>query len=204
MMKYSIHNKMSGILQLYGRPIAVGFLLGLGAFALFFLSDYNDWRVRKKQLKICFPLAGILLAAAVCLRWGAAGAIVFGWLRGLILLLGAVFLGLLVYTLFFAIPLEASYARPGEKRSACTTGIYALCRHPGVLWFAGLFACLWLAAGLPLQDAAVYTILNVLLVWFEDRCVFPDLLEGYEAYRASTPFLIPNGKSIRACRKGKV
>ena len=99
---------------------------------------------------------------------------------------------------------EASYARPGEKRPACTTGVYALCRHPGVLWFAGLFACLWLAAGLPLQDAAVYTILNVLLVWFEDRCVFPDLLEGYEAYRASTPFLIPNGKSIRACIRGKV
>ena len=181
----------------------MGFLLGLGAFALFFLSDYNDWRLRKKRLKLCFPLGGVLLLAAICLRWGEAGAVVSGWLRGVVFLLGALFLALLVYTLFFAIPLEASYARPGEKRSVCTTGVYALCRHPGVLWFAGLFACLWLAAGLPLLDAAVYCILNVCLVWFEDRCVFPGLLEGYGAYQTSTPFLLPNGKSIRACMKGK-
>ena len=181
----------------------MGFLLGLGAFALFFLSDYNDWRLRKKQLKLFFPLGGVLLAAAVWLRWGETVPVVSGWLRGVVFLLGAVFLGLLVYTLFFAIPLEASYARPGEKRSVCTTGVYALCRHPGVLWFMGLFACLWLAAGLPLMDAAVYCILNVCLVWFEDRCVFPELLEGYEAYQAATPFLIPNGGSIRACGKRK-
>ena len=181
----------------------MGFLLGLGAFALFFLSDYNDWRLRKKRLKLCFPLGGVLLLAAICLRWGEAGAVVSGWLRGVVFLLGAGFLALLVYTLFFAIPLEASYARPGEKRSVCTTGVYALCRHPGVLWFAGVYACLWLAAGLPLWEAALYSGLNVLLVVFEDRCVFPAQLEGYDAYQAQTPFLLPNRQSIRACRMKK-
>ena len=182
-----------------GRPGAVGFLLGLCAFALFFLSDYNDWKLRRRQLKLCFPLGSVLLAAAVWLRWGHAAPVVSGGFRGVLFLLSVLFLALLVYTLFFAIPLEASYARPGEKRSVCTTGVYALCRHPGVLWFAGLFACLWLAAGLPLMDAVAYCILNVLLVWFEDRCVFPELLEGYGAYQADAPFLIPNGASIRAC-----
>lgn len=179
----------------------MGFLLGLCAFALFFFSDYNDWRLRKKALKGCFPLGGLLLAAAVVLRWGAASSVVPGLLRWPVGLLGVAFLVLLGYTLFFAIPLEASYARPGEKRSVCTTGVYALCRHPGVLWFAGLMVCLTLAAGLPPVDAAVYCILNVCLVWFEDRCVFPELLEGYEAYQTATPFLIPTGESIRACGK---
>ena len=108
-----------------------------------------------------------------------------------------------VYTLFFALPVEASYASPGEKRPACTTGVYALCRHPGVLWFAGLYGCLALAAGLPLWEAAVLSAMNVGLVAFEDRCVFPARLEGYGAYQASTPFLVPNRASIRACRKTK-
>lgn len=178
----------------------MGFLLGLCAFALFFLSDYNDWKLQRASLKFCFPLGGVLLAAAVWLRRGAPVA--SGWCRGALLLVGAAFLVLLVYTLFFAIPLEASYARPGERRHACTTGVYALCRHPGVLWLGGLLVCLWLAAGLPLTDAVVYCGLNVLLVWFEDRWVFPAVMEGYPAYQASTPFLIPNRESLRACRKG--
>jgi len=100
--------------------------------------------------------------------------------------------------LFFALPAEASYAKPGEKRAACTTGVYALCRHPGVLWFAGLYLCVWLGFGLPLWEAALYSGLNVLLVLFEDRCVFPARLEGYERYQRTTPCLIPNAASIRA------
>jgi protein-S-isoprenylcysteine O-methyltransferase Ste14 len=90
-------------------------------------------------------------------------------------------------------------ARPGEERAVCTTGVYALCRHPGVLWFAGVYGCLWLTVGLPLWEAALYCGLNVLLVAFEDLCVFPARLEGYDAYRVQTPFLLPTRQSIRAC-----
>lgn len=181
----------------------MGLCLGLCAFALFFLSDYNDWRMGRQALGICFPLGAALLAAGTLLRCGTKSVICGGWLR-MALLLGALgFLALLTYTLFFAIPPEASYARPGEKRKVCTTGVYALCRHPGILWFAGAYGCLSLAAGLPVVDSGVYCILNVLLVLFEDRCVFPKLLEGYRDYQASTPFLIPSGKSIRAALRGR-
>ena len=79
--------------------------------------------------------------------------------------------------------------------------MYALCRHPGVLWFAGVYGCLWLAAGLPLWEAALLCGVNVGLVLFEDRCVFPALLEGYEAYQAATPFLLPGRRRGRGCRK---
>lgn len=179
----------------------MGFLLGLCAFALLFLSDYNDWRLRQKGLKLCFPVGGILLVVGTCLRFGTVSCAASLWLRSLSLLAVLVFLALLIHTLFFAIPVGASYARPGEKRDVCTVGVYALCRHPGVLWFAGLYLCLWPAAGLPPADALVYCGLNVLLVWVEDRFVFPELLKGYAEYQATTPFLIPNGASIRACLK---
>ena len=181
----------------------MGYLLGLVGFALFFISDYNDWKWSCRQLKFCFPLGAVLLAAGTALdiRWGEAP--VSGWLRWLTRALAVLFLVLEIYTLFFALPVEASYARPGEKRPACTTGVYALCRHPGVLWFAGIYLCLWLAAGLPLWEAALYSGLNVLLVVFEDRCVFPAQLEGYDAYQAQTPFLLPNWQSIRDCRMKK-
>ena len=177
----------------------MGYLLGLAGFALFFISDYNDWKLSRKELKPCFPLGAVLLIAGTALSVRPGDALVSGWLRWLIWVLMALLLVLEVYTLFFALPVEASYARPGEKRPACTTGVYALCRHPGVLWFAGIYVCLWLAAGLPLWEAALYCGLNVLLVVFEDRCVFPAQLDGYDAYQAQTPFLVPNGQSIRAC-----
>ena len=178
----------------------MGWLLSVCGFALFFLSDYNDWRWGRRELRVCFPVGGVLVAAGTAwdLRWTEAA--VRGWGRIGVLLVAAAFFALLIYSLFFALPAADSYTRPGEKRRACTTGVYALCRHPGVLWFAGLYGCLWIGAGLPLWEAALCCALNVGLVVFEDRCVFPALLEGYGAYQASTPFLLPDRQSFQACR----
>ena len=176
----------------------MGFLMGLCAFGLFFLSDYNDWRLGNRRLKVCFPAAALLLVFGTVLETRRGIAPTTGVIRGLFCVFSLFFLVLLIYTLFFALPVEASYAKPGEDRQACTAGVYALCRHPGVLWFAGLYLCLWAAFGLPLWQAVILSGLNVLLVVFEDRCVFPAKLTGYAAYQRTTPFLIPNGKSIRA------
>ena len=182
----------------------MGFAAGVGAFLLFFLCDYNDWRWSRLSLRACFPLGALLLAAGTVWEIWRGTPPLHGWFRGAAALLAVFFFGLLVYTLFFALPVEASYARPGEERGACTTGVYALCRHPGVLWFAGLYGCLWAAGGLPLWEAAVLSGLNVGLVIFEDRCVFPAKLKGYDDYRRTTPFLLPNRQSVRAWgRAGK-
>lgn len=173
--------------------------LGVCAFALFFLSDYNDWRLVKRWLRGCFPLGALLLSGVTVVGAVSGHGRLAGWPRFFCLLLAALFLGLLVYTLFFALPAEASYACPGEARPVVRRGPYALCRHPGVLCFAGLYGCLWAATGLPLWEAVLYSGLNVLLVVFEDTCVFPSRLAGYAAYRRATPFLLPNRQSIRAC-----
>ena len=171
---------------------------GLGAFALFFLSDYNDWKLRRKQLRLCFPLGTLLLLVGTAA--GCLGGVppLHGLPRLAALILAAAFAALLVYTLFFALPAEASYAHPGEDRPVCVGGVYALCRHPGVLWFAAAYLCLWGGCGFPLGSAVLYTALDVLLVVFEDGWVFPARLSGYEDYRRATPFLLPTPSSFRA------
>lgn len=179
------------------------FLPACAAFALFFLADWNDWRGGTAPLGWCFPAGGVILAADtvfLCLTGRAAAA---GLPRLLAFAGAALFAWLLIYSLFFALPAAASYADPGRKRPACTTGVYALCRHPGVLWLTGLLACLYPAAGYPPAATVLVTALNTALVLFEDRAVFPAVLAGYCEYRRVTPFLIPNGKSVRACFRGE-
>ena len=172
--------------------------LGILAFGLFWLGDWNDWKWGRRALRLCFPAGLVLLAAStvlLCGRVPPARAAV----RALLGAAGAALLALLVYTLFFALPAGEAYVTQNGRRPACTTGVYALCRHPGVLWFFLLYLCLWGALGVPLLAGLLFSLLNVLLVMFEDRFVFPDRLEGYEAYRASTPFLLPTARSLRAC-----
>ena len=140
----------------------MGFLMGLCAFSLFFLSDYNDWRLGRKELKFCFPLAAMLLIFGTVLETRREIPPTSGVIRGLFCVFMLIFLALLIYTLFFALPVEASYAKPGEYRRACTGGVYALCRHPGVLWFSGLYLCLWGGFGFPLWEGRSTTKHQVL------------------------------------------
>ena len=39
-----------------------------------------------------------------------------------------------IYTLFFALPFDETYVKENQGRKVYTAGMYALCRHPGVLW----------------------------------------------------------------------
>ena len=96
----------------------MGCLMGLGAFVLFFLSDYNDWRLSRRELSGCFPAGGALLAAGTALEIRRGAPFVSGWLRWPLAGLAALFAALLIYTLFFALQVDASYTRPGEKRPA--------------------------------------------------------------------------------------
>lgn len=170
-------------------------------FALFFFSDINDWKLGRRWLRFLFP-AGFLLLAIATLRHIAleAYSALPACIRLPAMVLSALSLLLLLYTLFFAVPPGPSYLAPGRKRAVRTTGIYALCRHPGVLWLALFYASLIPAAGFPVHIVLLVTFLDIPLVLFEDRLVFPSLMEGYERYRVSTPFLIPNTASVKRCR----
>ena len=175
------------------------FFLGISAFILFFISDINDAWLHSKLLKPAFFLGAIFLTIAVAVLSANGVTTLNLVIRVLFGILGVVFFSLLIYSLFIAIPAVNSYTKPGLKRPVYTQGVYALCRHPGVLWFTGLCFCLYAVFGFPLYAATTYSVFNGVLVLFEDKVVFPKVLSGYSEYSRTTPFLIPNCKSISSC-----
>ena len=178
-------------------------LLGIFAFLLFYMYDYRQL-TKPHQNHFAFFAAGILLLVGA-----TAGLVVMAWKQGEVRVLsfmlsipfGIVALLLLFYTLFFAIPYEDSYQNPSGKKTLVSTGVYALCRHPGILWFAALYFFLWLAVGgsLLLLAFVLFSSLNGLYAYLQDRWVFPLQFEGYELYQQNTPFLIPTRESLGAC-----
>lgn len=179
------------------------FVLGTAGFILYFIYDINSIRKKNAFLQKFFALGSILVVvstiAAFWSAWGqhhrSVGTVIgFG--------IGALFfLGLLIYTLFFALPFEETYCEENKLRAAYTEGVYGLCRHPGVLWFAGAYLCMWGMLG-GWKSGIYFSLMifwNYLYIVFQDLWTFPRTFFNYSEYQRSTPFLIPNGKSVRMC-----
>ncbi len=177
-------------------------LLGMLGFLLFFLYDVNSFTWRSRLLHKSFALGVTLLAAATVLDLAAAlrmGA--FSGLKDLILLVaGALCLAALVYCLFFALPFAETYQDTDGPPAVCDRGVYALCRHPGVLCMLGMYL-FWGLGALPatmLRNGLIFSGLNTVYVCFQDRMTFPRTFPDYPDYQKNVPFLIPTGASIRA------
>lgn len=181
--------------------------LGLGAlaFGLMVLSDYGQVLRGRRGAGMLFPLGGALLIAATAAllvrRWRTAppGPGSLFWFAG-----SALMLLLLIYTLFFALPAGGSSAATAQKdelRPLVDTGVFALCRHPGVLFLGGFYACLWGALGGGALGLAfvLFTLLDAAYAAWQGETVFPRSIRGYAAYRAATPRFIPTPGSLRRC-----
>lgn len=176
-------------------------MAGAAAFVLFAVYDINSVCYKKKVLKAAFSAGFLLLAAAT------GGLMADGWdsrngIRTFLFLTAAAgFLLLLLYTLFFALPFKETYVRENALPEVCSEGMYALCRHPGILWFVGLYGCL--AAALPRPDlitgAVIFCMCNILYAVLQDVWTFPRYFSEYDRYKMEVPFLIPTGSSIRRC-----
>ncbi|MGE4354291.1 MAG: isoprenylcysteine carboxylmethyltransferase family protein [Oscillospiraceae bacterium] len=173
---------------------------GCAAFVFFYLFDFN-------KLYRTMPFGGVLffLGCAV-LFISSIGAFFSGGIRVLLSLpwmivfavLAMLSLLMMLWALFFSLPFLKTYVE-GESGRVVDTGLYAVCRHPGVLFFALMYLCLWLVSGRDTMLAAAicWTMMDVLHVYVQDRWLFPKTLSGYEEYRLRVPFLIPNTASIR-------
>ncbi|MGI5954941.1 hypothetical protein [Dysosmobacter sp.] len=177
-------------------------LLGMLGFLLFFLYDVNSFTWRSRLLHKAFALGVLLLAAATVLDLAAAlrmGA--FSGLKDLIFLVaGALCLAALIYCLFFALPFAQTYQDTDGPPAVCDRGVYALCRHPGVLCMFGMYL-FWGMGALPatmLRNGLIFSGLNTAYVCFQDRLTFPRTFPDYPDYQKNVPFLIPTGASIRA------
>lgn len=183
-------------------------LIGCVSFLFFVLYDINSVTLKNKLLHKSFAVGCMLLAAST------AGLIVVSGLNnsvdllrtGFFSILALIFIILLVYTLFFALPFHDTYTY-GDKVentvSTCQTGMYALCRHPGVIWFSGFYFSIWLMFPDPLllSAAIVFSMLNIAYVVFQDKWTFMRSFSDYDQYKKNTPFLIPTFQSIKKCWK---
>ena len=166
-------------------------ILGTAAFVCYIFFDLNTVYFRTKGGRCLFWLGCLLLVPATA-------GIIIRQLREASLIM----LGLLIYTLFFALPAAEAYSGESDiRRPVCRSGMYALCRHPGVLWLGGLYAGLFLALPGWLSAAAgtVFFILDVVYVVIQDSVIFPQQFSDYGDYRKTTPFLIPTAASMRRC-----
>lgn len=122
--------------------------LGAAAFGLMALSDALTVLYKRPWGGRLFAAGGALLAlstAGLLALRGLPRLRALGWWA-----LAALALVLLGYTLLAALHAGGSGAlppRPGALRPLVDTGVYALCRHPGVLWLGGFYLFAWLAAG---------------------------------------------------------
>lgn len=113
--------------------------------------------------------------------------------------LALLMLALLLYTVFGAV--HCGSPQPDGLRPLVSTGVYALCRHPGVLWLSGMYFCAWCARGESawLLAWVLFSGADILYVFWQDRYLFPLSIQDYREYQKSTPFLVPNPGSIRRC-----
>ena len=176
-------------------------LPGILGFLLYLIYDINSFTRQNRIMGSFFTVGSVLIALSTVwmLRdaWHA-GAIAGFW--DFLLLTAAVLaFAALIYALFFALPFDDTYVSPENGRTVCDTGVYALCRHPGILCFFALYLFLGLAS-LPhpmICGGMLLSALNTAYAAFQDRITFPRTFCDYDGYRHRVPFLIPTKDSIR-------
>lgn len=179
--------------------------LGIVGFLLYLLYDINSFTRQSKIVHSFFMLGTILIGIAGLVDLYAAwqlGAFSMG-LDVLFTALGVLSFVALMYCLFFALPFEETYAKQCTDHRVYDKGVYALCRHPGILCFWAMFLFFGLAAlpGNFLRNGMIFSLLNLAYAWFQDCYTFPRTFCDYETYRKKVPFLIPNRDSIRLAQQ---
>jgi protein-S-isoprenylcysteine O-methyltransferase Ste14 len=175
--------------------------MGILAFVLLTVFDFNKLKPIHPILNICFALGCLLLAYATgdilfqSLRWFSFTPIPIFWIFAIFGLIE------MFYALFFALPFNATYVEGTHPIKVVDTGLYALCRHPGVWGFFAfyLFASIASGNGDLLIAGMIWTAFDVLHVLMQDRWFFPLTLPGYDAYRKTTPFLFFGLKELKKC-----
>lgn len=167
-------------------------IIGCLAFGLLYIFDYNKIEARIQWLNSFFGIGVIILAYS---SW----QVIFSPSAGFSVSaeISAVFYGLagisalfMLYALFGALPFKKTYVE-GASTELIDTGVYALCRHPGVWGFFFMYMFAFLASGkwIVLAACICWTMMDIIHVWVQDRYFFPKTLPGYQQYQQTTPFL---------------
>jgi protein-S-isoprenylcysteine O-methyltransferase Ste14 len=200
------NNKLFGIIEIvifYGgmECIKMRFVL-LGCMAFIFMYLFDVMTLKNKRLwKSILGLSGLglMIFASIEILYledGMNFPVIVRILGGII---GFVFLLLLIYSLFLEVPFKKTYGEEEHNVNLVDTGTYAICRHPGVIWFFFFYLGLYLMTGRTMMFVAciTWTILDVIYVILQEKTIFNKMFKGYGDYQRSTPMLIPNKTSIQ-------
>lgn len=177
-------------------------IIGCLAFFFFIIFDLNKVLSIHKWINLSFfigiVLLGLSTVALLFVVFKSSDILTpMQWLAGI---LSFISLLLMIYTLFLGIPFTKTYMET-KKNAVVNTGMYALCRHPGVIWFFCFYLFLSLAFSniFLLWAAVAWTILDIIYVYIQDCWIFPIILEDYQSYQKQVPFLVPDLTSLRNC-----
>lgn len=175
-------------------------LVGVVGFIMLYVYEMNQILWQKSFFKFFFTGGFILIFGSTLFAFISDLSEISNGVQlitGIILFI--IFLYLLIYTLFFAIPFKESYVEQFENRTVYKEKMYALSRHPGVLWFVGLYGSLVLIIPTDLMIilCVVLSLLNIVYIFIQDFWSFPKLFVDYKEYKKGTPFLIPSINSVK-------
>ena len=180
-------------------------VLGCLGFLIIHVFDIVSLKRIPAAKPVIWTLGSGLLAYSMIGVWLAPDKLLLPvWSTWLGWALLSISLSLLIYSLFINLPFRKTYVTTGVGERLITTGLYALVRHPGVMWFILLMLSLILVSNskLMLIASPIWILLDILLVVIQDKFFFGRMFEEYDAYRRETPMLVPNRKSVNAFIKG--
>lgn len=176
-------------------------IIGCLAFVFLYLFDFNKIILLHKFFNIFFAIGvALLVFSTLGILFGNFARFELTFILRLFFgVLSACSLFLMLYALFFALPFRKTYVDVEKENPVVDTGMYALCRHPGVVCFFFFYLFLGLASGILMMIWAtlVWTVMDIIHVYVQDRWLFPETLKDYEIYKGEVPFLLPNRKSLR-------
>jgi protein-S-isoprenylcysteine O-methyltransferase Ste14 len=181
-----------------GRKM-IGYLLGILGFLLLFVFDLLSMNYKRKS-KYLFMVLGVvsLIVGTILIIRRDTSFILPSSVRILFGVMTIPFLLLLIYSV--VIEVGKNTYQYNNTPKLITTGTYALSRHPGVLWLFGLYLSLsftFAHTGL-LVAAFLFTVVNTLYVYIQEKLIFIHIFDDYRMYQSQTPFIIPNSKSLKA------
>ncbi len=177
------------------RYIIVGVCIFLISY-LFDLISLKKIPLAKLILGSAAGLLGIYSFFGVCFKTERFTLPAYLSYLGWLLLFVSAFL--LLFSLFWEIPLRKTYLVKGVGDKLIKTGTYALVRHPGVIWYTLFLLALLLISRsrLLLIALPIWVFMDVLYVFIQEKFYFPRMFAGYEEYKKEAPMLIPTRKSF--------
>ncbi len=175
--------------------------MGIIGFLFCYLYDVNQVKLHKQYLKGSFFIGSALICiASITMFITSFTYFNFTILGFLYLLLYIIFLGLLIYTLFFALPFDQTYAQQ-EVNKTYRDGVYALCRHPGFwcMFFLYLMQAFAFSTSEVWWAFIIFNSMNLIYILLQDYWSFPKLFVDYEQYKRAVPFLLIKKNNVARC-----